>query len=334
MSTMTNVPDAMLRSELVSRRNRLEALAGTGTRLSLEALIAEVDAALARLDAGTYGLCDVCHEPIEADRLAADPLVRVCLDHLTPGQRTQLERDLELAGRIQAALLPPEQIVLPGWDVHYEYLPAGVVSGDYCDVIRGAGGSTAVVIGDVSGKGVAASLLMSNLHALFRSLVAAAVPFAELVPRVNSIFCASTLPSSFATLVCAALERTGRAEICNAGHCPPLVVTEGRVRAIEPTGTAVGIFCDGQFAVTPVQLGEGDLLVLYTDGLSEAFNDAGEEFGVARLERILAARWNAPAREVARACLVEARSFRGGHPAHDDLTLLVIRRTGREGLPA
>lgn len=334
MSTMTNVPEAMLRSELMSRRTRLETLAGTGTRLSLEALIAEVDAALARLDAGTYGLCDVCHEPIEADRLAADPLVHVCLDHLTPGQRTQLERDLELAGRIQAALLPPPAIALPGWDLHYEYVPAGVVSGDYCDVIVGTGGSTSVVIGDVSGKGVAAALLMSNLHALFRSLAAAMVPFDELVPRVNSIFCASTLPSSFATLACAALDGTGRAVICNAGHCPPLVVTGERVHAIEPTGTAVGIFCDGQFGVTPVPLREGDLLVLYTDGLSEAFNDAGEEFGVERLERVLAARWNAPARDVARACLAEARSFRGGHPPHDDLTLMVVRRTGGDGTPA
>lgn len=182
-------------------------------------------------------------------------------------------------------------------------------------------------MGDVSGKGVGASLLMSNLHALFRSLTASAVLFDRLVQRVNHVFCGSTLPSSFATLVCAALDGTGGAGPCNTGHCPPLVVKAGRVHRVAPTGAPVGIFCDAEYTTTGVQLGEGDFLVLYTDGLSEAFDPAGEQFGVGRLERALASRGGATASHLARACLEELRWFRKGDPAHDDVTLMVIRRT-------
>jgi sigma-B regulation protein RsbU (phosphoserine phosphatase) len=328
---MSSVPELQLRDELLSRRARLGALRDVGAMVSVGHLIAEVDAALERLDAGAYGLCDTCHDPIEAERLVADPLTRFCIDHMTQQQRVQLERDLELARDIQRALLPPRDVQLPGWQVHYVYQPAGTVSGDYCDVIATGTAMPSVAVGDVSGKGVAASILMSNLHALFRGMAASGAPFAETVSRVNHIFCASTLPSSFATLVFARLHPSGAVDICNAGHCPPILLQDGRVQSIPPTGTAVGLFGEGQFGVVGHALAPGDVMVLYTDGLTETFDENGEEFGSERLADMIASLRGAPPRELARACLQAVRAFGAGAPPRDDLTLMVLERsqTGR-----
>ena len=91
------------------------------------------------MDEGTYGICDVCHGSVEKDRLIADPLVRLCLDHLTSEEQRALERDLELAAQVQRGLLPKSDVRYRDWRVHYLYRPAGIVSGDYCDLIPGSG---------------------------------------------------------------------------------------------------------------------------------------------------------------------------------------------------
>src|SRR5512136_2709606 len=128
--------DRILRKQLVDRRLQLERAASIGVAaLEVRRLLGEVDAALARMDKGTYGFCEVCHEPIETDRLIVDPLSRFCLDHLTPRQQRDLESDLELAAKIQGGLLPGSHLQYRGWEASYHYQPAGVVSGDYCDLV-------------------------------------------------------------------------------------------------------------------------------------------------------------------------------------------------------
>jgi sigma-B regulation protein RsbU (phosphoserine phosphatase) len=324
---MSSIPEIQVRDELLTRRARLEAVRTAGAAFSVTNLIAEVDAALDRLTAGTYGLCQTCHDPIEAERLIADPLTTFCLDHLTQQERLHLERDMELARDIQRALLPPAEIVLRGWDGHFVYEPAGAVSGDYCDVITGTAPQPSIIVGDVSGKGVSASILMSNLHALFRSLSGAGVAFEDVVSRVNHIFCQSTLPSSFATLVYARLQENGELTLCNAGHCPPLLVSNGRVEALAPTGPAVGLVCDGQFGTVVRRIAAGDLLVVYTDGLTETFNAQDEEYGIERLATVVSGVSHAEPRDVARACLQDLRAFSPTAPRRDDLTLMVLRRS-------
>src|SRR5262249_26677145 len=132
MSTTTGPATDILYSELYARRGRLqEAIRGAEDVAPLESLLGEVDAALERVARGTYGLCETCHEPIEPNRLLADPLVRVCLDHLTTAERRALEDDLHLASRIQSGLLPPRDLVHAGWQTAYVYQPHGIVSGDY-----------------------------------------------------------------------------------------------------------------------------------------------------------------------------------------------------------
>ena len=188
----------VLREQLFDRRQKIEtAIIDSDEDTELLRLLGEVDAALGRMDDGSYGLCDVCHDPIEADRLLADPLVRVCLGDLTSAQQHALEEDLELAASIQRGLLPQPNFSVDGWESCFHYEAAGAVSGDYCDLIKADDGSLYFVFGDVSGKGVAASLLMAHLHAMFRTLVSVGLPLKKMMERgVVSFVKARYRPSS------------------------------------------------------------------------------------------------------------------------------------------
>jgi sigma-B regulation protein RsbU (phosphoserine phosphatase) len=159
-----------LRPKIIERRMRLQAAVRSVSADYVNDLLAEVDAALEKMESGSYGLCETCHDPIEADRLERNPLARFCLDHLTGDELVAHEQDLALATQIQASLLPDNNVKTGSWETHYRYEPAGVVSGDYCEILAGEGDALFFALGDVTGKGVAASLLMTHLSAIFRSL--------------------------------------------------------------------------------------------------------------------------------------------------------------------
>jgi sigma-B regulation protein RsbU (phosphoserine phosphatase) len=326
---MGGFTDTFLREQLVERRQRLQSVLTVSRQVGgLVALLNEVDSALARIDEGTYGLCESCHEPVEKTRLLADPLVRYCLDHLTPDQRRGLEEDLELASQIQRGLLPEQDVAFDGWRVSYHYKTLGPVSGDYCDVIIGANGGKDLlfILGDASGKGVAASMLMAHLHAIFRTLIATGLPMSALVERASRIFCESTVSPYFATLVCGRAQGSGEIELCNAGHCPPLLMQAGKVTRLGATGLPLGLFCEGQYPTETVTLRPGDSLLLYTDGLTEARNVADEEYGEERLSRLTGQRHALRAEALVDACLEDLSTFLAGTPLADDLTLMAIRR--------
>src|SRR4029077_11738464 len=210
---------------------------------SLSELLKAVDTALSRLDQGTFGLCESCHSSIEAERLLADPLVRFCLDHLTNAEQRALESDLSLAARIQRALLPKLSLAPTGWGVRYHYQPAGMVSGDYCDLLETDAGLL-FMLGVVSGKGVAAAMLMSHLHATFRSLAEAGLPLDRMVEDANRIFCESTLAGQFATLVVGRAAHEGSVEFVSAGHLPLLHVHVDGATPRDSTGVPLGMFCN------------------------------------------------------------------------------------------
>ena len=318
--------DDMLRQQLVERRQRLDrAMADGPANAEVRRLLHEVDSALARMDNGTFGLCEVCHQPIEPDRLISDPLARFCLDHLTPGERQALETDLGLAARIQKELLPGPHLHHQGWEAAYHYQPASVVSGDYCDLIP-SGSDLYFVLGDVTGKGVAASMLMAHLQAMFRSLIPMRLALPELVEQASRIFCQSTLPTHYATLVCGKAGASGEIEICNAGHLPPLLVSARGVTEVAATGLPLGAFCDEKFGASRGRLEPGQAIVLYTDGLSEARNGAGAMYGSERIRDVILALSGAAPGELIGSCLKDLTTFRGALPAGDDLTIMAIRR--------
>ncbi len=319
--------EAMVRSQLVDRRERLQsAIPRSGAPEDLTRLLAEVDAALGRMDNHTYGLCEVCHDPIETDRLMADPLLRLCIDHLTPTEQRALEEDLALASHVQAGLLPRQDAVINGWQISYHYQAARVVSGDYCDLVAGPEGSLHFLIGDVSGKGVAASMLMTHLHALFRTLIAADLPLGKMVERASRVFCESTLPSYFATLICGRASASGQVEICNAGHVPALVLSRGEITEVSGTGIPLGIFCDGKFTTREARLEAGDSLLLYTDGFSEARNAAGDEYGIPRLKEMAASLRGLSSREKIQRLVSDLERFRDGGAIHDDISMMAVQK--------
>src|SRR5580698_10349340 len=190
---MATLEMSFLQSQLEERKSRLEAvLASAPQNSGLAGLLREVDAALDRMAEGTYGICPECHDAVERDRLLADPLVRYCLDHLTRLQRAALQRDLDLASQVQRNLRPKNDLSVGGWETSYHFAPVGPVSGDYCDLIQ-YDGKLLFLLGDVSGKGVAASMVMAQLHALFRSLSGMNLPLGQIVTHVNRFFCESAL---------------------------------------------------------------------------------------------------------------------------------------------
>jgi sigma-B regulation protein RsbU (phosphoserine phosphatase) len=325
---MDQAETGMFRQQLLARRSKIvEARAVAGESADLARLLGEVDAALARVAQGTFGICDACHEPIERRALTADPLLCFCLEHLDAGQRRALERDLELASAIQTRLLPDRDLRFQDWAIHYHYRPAALVSGDFCDLVVDAENERVFfALGDASGKGVAASLLMSHLQATFRTLLSLGTPVGELMARANRIFCTSTLEAHFATAACGFVRRSGEVEIVNAGHCPPLVVRGRGVESVQATGLPLGLFCDGQYSASVAALDPGDCLVLYSDGITEGRNAAGAEYGTDRLAALAAGLRSLAPGPMVRACLGDLDTFLAGARQGDDVTLMVIQR--------
>jgi sigma-B regulation protein RsbU (phosphoserine phosphatase) len=285
----------------------------------------EIDATLRKIETGSFGLCETCHDPIEADRLERNPLTRFCLDHLTTEEMRAHEQDLQLATQIQARLLPPRDIATASWAAHYRYEPAGLVGGDYCEIAGSDGGSSLFfAVGDVAGKGVAASLLMTHLSAIFRSLLSLDLPLAELIMRANRLFCDSTPTTHYATLV-AGRATTNGVELCNAGHCRPLLLRRDGTDQVDATGLPLGLFCEGRYTIRHTALEPQDALVLYSDGITEAADFEGAEYGEERLIRSLRSHAGLDMTAMADAVLNDLARFRGSGPRADDMTLLIIR---------
>jgi sigma-B regulation protein RsbU (phosphoserine phosphatase) len=316
-----------VREELIERRERLANLAVTVRESQLIELLRHVDSALERLDGGTWGQCAVCLGSVEQNRLAADPLLTICLDCLSPAERKALERDLETAARVQAALLPPRQLQHDGWEVELLWEPLGPVSGDHYDLLRPKREDEPLhlVVGDVAGKGVSASLLQAHLHALLRALATSELSLAALLARANRLLCEVTLPAAYATLLAARLYPGGRVELASAGHPRPLLADRRGVRPVEGAGLPLGLFCEAEYTTRDLHLAAGDTLLLYTDCWTEAATDEGE-YGIGRAAAILRRVKDSPLADLLAACRADMEEYLNGAPRGDDLTLLALRR--------
>ena len=315
-----------LRTDLIDWRRRLEdAIDQSEGGSHLAPLLSEVDSALHRMETGSYGVCEACNDVIE-DEAVNDPVARFCLECLSKAEQRALQHDLDSVSRVQYTLLPKQNLELEGWRAYYHYEAAGPVSGDYCDLVSNENGDLFFLLGDVSGKGIAASMLMAHLHAIFRSLISLDLPVSQLVERANHVFAESTMPAYYATLVCGRAHRSGAVEICNAGHPPALLTRRGQVASIEATGLPVGMFCHERYTSIELKLEAGDSVLLYTDGLTEARDKSGVEYGVDRLSKFVRNNSSLAPRDLTAACLEDASAFRAGEPKTDDLSVMVIQR--------
>ena len=317
-----------LREQLTERKERLnDSINRFGNSEALVNLLEQVDAALARMDNGTYGICVICNGSIEPERLKVDPLITVCLDDLSSEEQRVLEQDLNLAAKIQRGLLPKNDLVTAGWTTSYSYIPAGPVSGDYCDIIEFKDGTESLLflLGDVSGKGVAASLLMSHMRAMFHSLVSFDLRVDSLVEKANRLFTESSVLSHFATLVCGKANSQGEVEICSAGHNPPLLIKNNEVTKIYSTGIPIGLFCNSKYESKCLNLDNSDTIFLYSDGLTESTsNDI--EYGEERLIKTVSSLKNASPKELISGVLEDLNTFLSGGQRKDDITMMALKR--------
>ena len=239
-------------------------------------------------------------------------------------------QELEIAKQVQARLFPQRMPPIPTLDYAGVCLQARSVGGDYYDFLDLGNERVALVIGDIAGKGIAAALLMANLQANLRSQCVNAVEHPERVLNlVNRLLFESTVAGAYATLLFAEFDCcTGRVRFANCGHVPALVVRrDGSVESLDSTCTVLGMFEDWQCAMAESQIDGGDILALYTDGVTESFNEAQEEFGEDRLIEALRRHCDLSAQELAAAVVDEVAHF-SGTEQFDDITLIIAKRLG------
>jgi serine phosphatase RsbU (regulator of sigma subunit) len=242
-----------------------------------------------------------------------------------------VERELAIARDVQARLFPEHTPYAPFLEAAGVCLPARTVSGDYYDYIEGTGGFDAVVA-DVSGKGISAALLMASLHSALRSLYlkterAATSDLGEVVTRLNQHLHQYIEPTRFVTLFLARYRGDGRLLYCNAGHNPAALVRDGRVEWLSQGGLMLGPFPDLVYEPAAVSVQPGDVVCIYTDGVTEAEGPNGEQFGEERLAAVLREAHAARPREVLAAIQDRLRAWRGEREPGDDVTLVVLRVT-------
>jgi len=242
-------------------------------------------------------------------------------------QRERINREMEIAREVQERLFPQEMPHIADASVAGHCRPALGVGGDYYDVFNLEDGRLGLAIGDVSGKGISAALLMASLRASLRGVsLNSAQSFAELMHKVNVLVYEASASNRYATFFFAAYDpRARRLECVNAGHNPPVVLRNGQVIRLEAGGPVVGLLPFAPYTEQALALEPGDLLLLYTDGISEAMTHDDEEWGEDRMIESARKVRNETAGEVLNAIFADADKFTAGAPQHDDMTMLILK---------
>ncbi len=244
-------------------------------------------------------------------------------------ERKRLQAEMDLARRIQLALLPDDLPELTGYQIHAGSVPSRVTSGDFYEVVQRAEGRECVFfLADVAGKGLSAALVMGALEALAAGPLESRLAPAESFAQISRRLFVRTPPEKYATAIMCDLDlETGKVTYANAGHNPALLMrADGEAEWLGATGTPLGVMAADEFTEEQVVLAEGDLLVLYTDGITEATDPGEEEFGRQRLEAVIRDHRQFLPREISLALENELLVFTAGTPFPDDRTILIVKR--------
>jgi len=243
-------------------------------------------------------------------------------------ERERLERELQVASEIQQRFQPASAPQVTGYELQGISFPCYEIGGDYYDFIQRSDGRMVVALGDVSGKGTAAALLMSSLHAAVHAQVDTHDSLVKTIGAVNRYLVESIPPNRFVTLFYAELDpKSGGLAFLNAGHNPPLIVhAGGTMEQLASGGLPLGIMADADFREGRTRLYPGDVLVIYSDGVSEAVNPGGEEFGPTRLYETVARNLDSSAAGIRDRIEAALTKFCQGTPAADDITLVIVKR--------
>ena len=244
-------------------------------------------------------------------------------------ERERLEREMHLAADIQRQILPKGAPAVPGYQIVGWNRPAQQVGGDYYDHLVLPDGRVELVVGDVSGKGIPAALMVSTLHSALRLLLDHAGFGPSLLERLNRHILESSTANKFITMLIAELEpRTGILRYLNAGHNPGLLLRAGggRVEELSPGGPPLGLLAHSRYQPRELVVEPGDIVCLYSDGITEAEAIDDEEFGTGRLEEILRGHEGRTLQEILEAIQAAVTRFATGKPQYDDQTLVLLRR--------
>ena len=322
-----NITNWLTNTPTLKKQVRLGPLKEQEVHVHLQVL----DRAIEKAENQTLGLCEVCHEYIESSRLEVDYDCCVCLEHLTPEERKRLEMELELSTKVQQALLPQQIPDIPGMKLAAFSRPAAFVGGDYFDFYRFRDGAHGLVVGDAVGHGVSASLLMASLQASLRILVPENDSPAEILRRLNLLFYHNIRMTNFVTLFLARYDPASRIlTYSNAGHNPALLFHRqtngnGPFTWLQPTGAAIGLVEEFDFAEASVTLNPGDVLVIYTDGITETTSPTKENFGEQRLAELVQRSSAGSVQELVRDLRLRLQDFSQGQQQADDITIIASK---------
>ena len=242
-------------------------------------------------------------------------------------EKRRIEREVAMAREVQATLMPDEFASTRAFDVAGVCVPCNELGGDYVDQFDLGNGRQALVVADVCGKGIAASLLAAALQGALAAEITQERPLGEIVRRVNRVHCRLAPVGKFITILVAVLDNDGTLRFVNAGHCTPLHLHAAGVDKPGSAGMALGLDEDAAYETGEIRMQPGDAVLLYTDGVIECEGPDRELFGEARLEQLLAANRGASAANLLAAVQSGLDTFRRGVAVSDDLTVLVVRRT-------
>lgn len=243
-----------------------------------------------------------------------------------------LRRSLEMAAEVQRHVLPPGLLEVPGFQIAAVNSPGAILSGDFYDFIDLPPGNLGILVGDAMGEGPAAALTVGHLRSMLRASCLATYSMRDILARVNHEMCSITDKNvRFATLFYGVLNLpSGCLTYANAGHCQPFLVRSGLVEKLQSTdGLLLGVKPDASFDIKWLDLRAGDVLAIYSDGLPEAFNGAGELFGTDRLAQSFLNCGLSSAPEIVKQVMEDVRQFTTGQTSEDDCTLVVIRALDR-----
>jgi hypothetical protein len=236
--------------------------------------------------------------------------------------------ELELGRAVQRAFIPATSPQIAGWDIWLYTQPANEVGGDLVDYLRLNEHRLHLALADVAGKGLGAALLMSKLQATLRAVAPNFRSLAELATQVNEILCRDGLPNRFASLVYLELEsNSDRVRLLNAGHLPPIILSASEMEIMPQGSPALGLQPNSLFHEQRIALQPGDILLIYSDGLTEARNEAGEFYGEQRLLQFLQLAPDLSPLELGQRLLAEVEGFIARARRFDDLSLIILKRT-------
>jgi sigma-B regulation protein RsbU (phosphoserine phosphatase) len=244
-------------------------------------------------------------------------------------EKAQIDRELKIAGEIQRMLVPARQRSTASIEAAGTSTPCRAIGGDFFDLYDLPDGSFGFAVADISGKGVPAALLAAALQGAFAAYATGGPSPAEAIIVGNAVLY-GRFEGKFATMFYGIVSPDGRFAYCNAGHNPPLLVkTNGEMSKLDIGGCVLGLFADNHYEEGRVSLDPGDLIVLFSDGLPEAIDPEGNEFGDARIEALVAQNLGLAPSALLDLIMQEVNQFSAGAPPRDDLTIFVLRYKGQ-----